>query len=212
MGFHLEYRYQPGEALRYRLSVHMLVEAPGEAPAAGTAEIEVTQDVLAAHNDGSWTVEYRSRATQAEGILEGGLPAELLDRVVILRMNPQGALLDTGEGPPPVRVPAFPAEALEVGASWKVTDATDMEVTSVVGGVEDDVASIVSTASSGNDEDGSATVIEATLTFSLQEGCQLASTTVIETLWPNGRKMSLLLENELLERGASQATEIGQVG
>lgn len=209
----LRYRYKVGETLRYRLTVNMLVEEPGLAPMGARGNLESAQEVLAEHDDGTWTIELRSQAVELDGLLRDHLPQELLDRIAVVRIDPEGTLVDVDGESPPARIPTLPPHEVEEGAAWTVPDPASpvpLEVTYAVQSfepVEDDVvAHLVSSAATHDAQEGAETSVDSTIDFSLAGGCILGSTTVIETAWRDGRKLSLVLENELQERGAPAAS------
>lgn len=214
----LRYRYGVGEAFRYRLTVNLLVEEPGAPAQGGRGVLESVHEVHQEHDDGTWTVELRSQTVELDGILQGQLPAFLMDRVAVIRMDAEGTLLDLDGEAAPARIPAFPTEDLEEGASWVVPDVSSpvpIQMTYMLQSLEpvegDLVAHVVSSGSTDPGEDGGVTHVDSLLAFSVEGGCVLGSTTVIETDWPEGRKVSLVLENELVERGTYHLPGMGEV-
>lgn len=214
----LLYRYNVGEVLRYKVVLSMLLTEPRSAQQAGEAELESTCTVLHQHDDGSWTVELKSRAVRLEGVMQGDLPDFLCDRLAVLRMNALGTLLDTDGTPPPVRIAAFPHEPVEEGTQWTVTDASGpqpLEVTYIVQGLAETedgtVATLVSTAQTENEDEGLHTSVQSTLAFSVAGGRLLASTTVIEMKWRGGRSVDMVLENQLVDQ-THQETQLGHLG
>lgn len=208
----LLYRYEVGEVLRYQLLLNMLVAEPGVPEQAGQIELELDHSVLEENVDGSWTVEIRTRVVSADATVEGDVARFFPERVVVMRMDARGTPLDASGNPPAVRLAAFPDEPLSEGTQWTVTDATGpvpLEITYIVQSFEPSedgpVANLVSTARGDDPQEGSVTTVDSTMEFAVAGGCLLGSTSVIETQWPNGRKLSMVLENHLVERGITQA-------
>lgn len=213
----LEYRYHPGETLVYAQTITMILREPDDdEPLGGRTELELVQHVGSARDDG-WMLDVHQRVTGSEGILaEQGLA----DKQFRLAVDRRGTLLELPEGPPPARMPAFPAGPVDAGEAWSVKESgipgsPALELQYLLERfeeAEDDVlAHLVSVGRTEGPDEGLVTEIQGTTVFSVTAGCQVQSTTVVEMKWPTGRTMQILVENRLLDRQAAPAVDLDGV-
>jgi hypothetical protein len=200
MALQIAYRFTRGEVLIYEQAINMLLKRPGEADVAGRSAITWRQRVLEDHGDGSWTLEVQQKPVKFEGILADYLPPGFSGGPAAFRMSSQGAILDVREGTPMSGLFSFPSEPVDEGDSWQVP-GDPMGTLYVMQSFErtghDTIAHLVSSASVAHAEEGLNTTAESAFSISLKEGHQLASTTVIETSWDDGRELSMVVEYTL---------------
>lgn len=217
MACRLSYKYQEGECLRYEQVLTTLVRDAAGEQTAGTMTTELTVQVLETLQDGSWNLELTTRALAAEGFYTeslnelGNLPA------VTLRMTPSGVVRLADDSNGLFVAPSLPEQDLEVGDAWTWEapgggDPTTYILQSVDeqdGGL---IARYVSTTQTqAVDEESGVSVpslVESVSTFSLDGGCLLESTTVMESTDAEGTQVSVVVEVRLLER-SSMRVQLG---
>jgi hypothetical protein len=199
MGELINYRYTSGQALVYEQVQSMLLTDPQRGKASGRSVMHSVQTVKESHADGTWTIELKQEVVSQEGALQNDLQKELVSQPVMFRMNARGALLEpsgaqSGGG-------SFPSLPVEEGDSW-TPEGDQLGTVFIVRAIErkprETVAHLVSTLAVDNPQDGSHMKSESTFSFSITGGCQLDSTTVMETTWPDGRILQVVVENRLI--------------
>ena len=210
MGIIFEYDYEVGTSLRYEHTTHLLFEAPGSDPVVGRATYEQLEDALAETQGGTFTVEVTKQLLSSEGPLAADIPPELSRQVKQIRIDRSGRCYEAPEALP-TRL-TFPVEPIEVGASWSNNlpgpegVAEPIAFTFMVERIEqkgDDALGyfVWLGSGAGKDESGPFKVdISGTSTFSVTQGCQVASQTVASTTWESGNRSQAVVELKLLER------------
>lgn len=201
MGEQLLYKYWPDQILVYDQQINMVLNDPEEGKSAGRAKARMHLKVLKEHDNGIWTIELRQDPLKMEGILQSHIPDEFSSIPVVFQMDSHGAIMAIKDGAPFSRIPLLPERPIEAGESWYSVQGlqrTDfiLESFNLQNGTI--VASVASRSASKNPEEDMTTVTESTMLFSLTDGYQLESTTVIEMNWENGRTVEMVVENRLV--------------
>jgi|GEM_PF-1715744 len=198
----LLYKYWPDQILVYDQQLNMVLNDPSEGRSAGRAKVRIHLKVLKEHTDGSWTVEYWQDPIKMEGILQQHIPDEFSAGPVIFQMDCHGAILAIKEGAALNRIALMPEHPVEAGESWSSTQGpmrTDFYLDSFDLRNGSIVANIASAGASESPDEGLSTTTESTMLFSITDGYQIESTTVIEMKWKDGRNMSMVVENRLAQ-------------
>lgn len=193
----LEYVYEPGETLRYRQAVQMVLENPDLDPMEGRAELDVTVQVTGGTPEG-WTLEVRLQLLHAEGLLAEHIPSALRARSFRMAMDRRGRVLQTTGGPPSTRLPEFPDHPVQPGDSWTVREGgrAPLDLEYRLAGLGPDGARLESRGTIRGPEEGVNTEIRAATLFG--QGRLLDSSTTIDTAWSNGRAMKMTVDYRLL--------------
>ena len=206
----LEYKYHPGDVLRYRYTVTAVLEQPEDETCSLTCTFNGCLAALETQEFGGehlFALELRLDPIEIEGMLKEFLGGELTDQVVRFRKK------STGELPPGQVVPAlvncaiFPREPVGDGHSWITlfdTPRGPLEVRYVVKafhGAGRETAAQVVCESQWDDESEQCTgLTESAYSFSVTHGHIIESTTVTEMVWDSGEKLSAVVEVCLTER------------
>lgn len=207
MGHRIEYQYRAGDVIHQAHSV-MMANKEGDGPTLGGATAgELISRVLQV-KDGVYTVSLESRTLSGEGLLKENAGRH---SQAVFTMDPSGAMLSCSNPQVPLITQGFPKEEMEVGHTWKTMDlsnpAQPMSTTYKLHSVENtpsgSVALIASEGFAENESDKSQTLIQSTQRFHLTLGHQLESTTVIKTVWKDGRTSDMVVESKLTKRSSS---------
>jgi len=201
MGEQLLYKYWPDQILVYDQQINMVLNDPEEGKSAGRAKARMHLKVLKEHDDGIWTIELRQDPLKMEGILQSHIPDEFSGIPVVFQMDSHGVIMAIKDGAPFSRIPLLPERPIEAGESWYSVQGpqrTDFILESFNFQNGSIVASVASRSASESPEEGMTTAAESTMLFSLTDGYQLESTTVIEMNWENGRTVEMVVENRLV--------------
>lgn len=207
MGYRIEYQYNAGDVIRQAHSVMMANKEPDGPTLGGSTSGEVVSRVLQV-KDGIFTVSMESRTLSGEGLLKANAG---LHSKAVFTMEPNGAMLSCSNPQVPLVTQGFPKEEVEVGHTWKTMDlsnpAQPMSTTYKLHSVENtpsgSVALIASEGFAENESEKSQTLIQSTQRFHLALGHQLESTTVIKTVYKDGRTSDMVVESKLTERSSS---------
>lgn len=202
MGEQLLYKYWPDQILVYDQQINMVLNDPEAGKSAGRAKVRMHLKVLKEHDDGLWTIEFWQDPLKMEGILQSHIPDGFSGGPVVFQMDSHGAIMAIKDGAPFNRIPLLPEHSIEAGESWSSVQGplrTDFILESFDFRNGSIVANIASTSASESPEEEMSTTTESTMLFSLTDGYQLESTTIIEMKWKNGRTVAMVVENRLAQ-------------
>lgn len=206
MSHRLEYRYRVGDVLTHIQTVTMVSQGPQLPKMGGRTEIETVTRVTGDSGD-AYTLRLEMRMLKREGALDQGVPADLGEPVTML-VDRSGAMLSCDRPGLPTKVEAFPKLDVEAGTTWSSEDKANpggpMSITYVVEailpGPDGPRATIASQGGFQNIREGSKTTVQASQVFDLTLGYQVESTSVVRTVWEDGRTTDVVVENKLRER------------
>ena len=210
----LSYLYAEGDILCYEQAVTLLSVSPTGEEQGGYASYDVRQQVLRQNDDGSWLVEVATTPLEAQGALAVQLPLASEVTTVQLRVDPSGAVRTSPGAEVPSLAATFPLGAVEPGDAWTWVPpgaSDDAAVTTIVHDFEELdgqlVARLVATSQVLTpSDDGDVSVrTEAVSCFSVDAGCVLSSTSVVDTALPDGTTVSVVVDLALVERTRFEA-------
>lgn len=204
MAYQIEYGYRAGDVLQHVQSVILVNQAPDQPKLGGNSEIQTTTRIVA-ESDGVLTVELQVQTLRSEGLLDQGGTVEAPP--VTFTMDRSGAVLECSMPGLPAQTQAFPKEKIEIGTTWQTFDASNpnqpLSTTYKLEAVEDNAgeqdAIVVSEGLGENTVEEHQTLIQARMCFSLTHGHQKNSTTVVKTVWRDGRTSDVVIENKLIQ-------------
>lgn len=192
------YQYSLNETQIHRQTITLVIENPDGAKAGGRVIVDLKQRILEIVDD-TYRVEFQQLLIDREGSLGEQVSEQLTQGTAQCWIDNRGALREhmaTTMNP----VPSFPEEALDPGELWTVMQPAPgggfMQVNFCFEKVEDDVAHLVSHCIPQPGSDGGQSEIRTSLQFALKPGGALESTTVMTTLYPDGRKVNQVIHSK----------------
>lgn len=199
----LKYKFSQGDTLTYDQSTVASLKQPEGQDLVATTEIEMVQKVAEDHGD-NWTLNAEVKTLKTEGALpeDAAAPAEIS---ATIRMDQRGSNMEIDPALPASRMPVFPGEVVGVGDTWIAkVEGSEQEVHYQLEKFEhldgDVVAHIVSWAGYENEELGYSSQAASSVQFSINQGHQLGSKTVIRRVFKDGRVNQNVLNLKLRER------------
>lgn len=199
----LEYRFQPGETVRYRQCTYLVLDEPEVGRLMGQTEQRLTQHVVAAQ-EGFFELDCQLELVSQSGALGEAIPTGLAEQRFPVRMDRHGGLHGDQQRTPSASA-AFPAQPMPAGLPWRVGTGPGMETAFQIERFETidgrPHAHIISQSTMVQADETGAPVrveVQGYLLFDLETGRLVKSNGVVNSSWDSGKTLQSAVELELL--------------